>query len=133
MPLCVSKIEVAGYTAAQIAGFDDVAGLPSETMSSLLQQKAELAIANALGETLQKRKRRVKVLRGRKRKKWSFMPLETTSFIPVKERARMNLPQDNELRDAILTEPDMAPRIEINMKLAAYGNVLDAKVKRMRR
>jgi hypothetical protein len=59
--------------------------------------------------------------------------METSSFVPAKEWARKNLPQDNELRDAILSEPDMGSRIEINMKLGAYSKVLDAKVKRMRK
>jgi hypothetical protein len=59
--------------------------------------------------------------------------METSSFVPAKEWARKTLPTDNELRDAILSEPDTGSRIEINMKLAAYSKVLDAKVKRMRK
>lgn len=62
-----------------------------------------------------------------------MMPIETTSFVPVKEWARKYLPTDNELRDAILTEPDAESRIEIGTKLDAYSRLLDTKVRRMRR
>ncbi|MGA2462145.1 MAG: hypothetical protein ABSF82_12070 [Candidatus Bathyarchaeia archaeon] len=61
------------------------------------------------------------------------MPLETSSFVPAKEWARKNLPENNELRLAMLSEPDIGPRIEINMKLDAYSKVLDSKVKLMRK
>ena len=37
---------------------------------------------------------------------------------------------DNELRDAILSEPDALPEIEFDIKLEAYSKVLDAKAKR---
>ncbi len=60
------------------------------------------------------------------------MPLKISSFVAAKEWARKNLPEDNELRPAIESEPDMMPEIEVNMKLAAYSKVLDAKVKLMR-
>jgi hypothetical protein len=62
-----------------------------------------------------------------------LLALETTSFVPVKEWARKNLPSDNEIRAAILTEPDTGSVIEINMKLTAYSKVLDAKVRLMRK
>jgi len=61
------------------------------------------------------------------------MPLETSSFVPAKEWARKNLPENNELRLAMLSESDIGPRIEINMKLDAYSKVLDSKVKLMRK
>ncbi len=38
---------------------------------------------------------------------------------------------DNELRDAILSEPDTLPEIEFDIKLDAYSKVLDAKAKRL--
>jgi hypothetical protein len=61
------------------------------------------------------------------------MSNETTSFVPVKESARKSLPIDNELHDAILTEPDAGSRMEIGMKHDAYSRMLDAKVRRMKR
>ena len=60
------------------------------------------------------------------------MPLEMESFVPAKEWAKRNLPPDNELRAAMLAEPDIGPRFEVNTKLAAYYKVLSAKVKLMR-
>ena len=60
-------LQVSGYTAVQIAGFGDLARLPDEKMSELLHFKADNAIANALGENLQKPRPRVKKLGGRKR------------------------------------------------------------------
>lgn len=63
-------LQTAGYTAAQIAGYGDLAALPSEAMNSLLHEKTELAIANIIGESLQKHPPPVrKIGRGRKRKK----------------------------------------------------------------
>jgi hypothetical protein len=62
-----------------------------------------------------------------------LLPLETTSFVPAKEWARKNLPENNELRLAMLSEPDTGPRIEIDMKLDAYSKVLTSKVKLMKR
>lgn|GEM_PF-1856477 len=63
-------LQTSGYTTEQITGFGDLAILPDEKMSELLHYKIDNAIANALGETLlRKRKRRVKKLGGRKRKK----------------------------------------------------------------
>ena len=53
--------------------------------------------------------------------------------MPLKEWARKNLPSDNELRAAILTEPDTCSVIEMDMKLMAYSKVLDAKVRLMRK
>jgi hypothetical protein len=61
------------------------------------------------------------------------LPEETTSFAPVKDWAQRYLPSDNELRDAILTEPDTVSRIEAGMKMDAYSRMLDAKVRRMRK
>lgn len=63
-------LQAAGYTAAQITGYGDLAALPSEAMNSLLHEKTELAIANIIGESLQKHPPPVrKIGRGRKRKK----------------------------------------------------------------
>ena len=60
------------------------------------------------------------------------MFIETASFVSVKEWVRKYLPPDNELRVAILTEPDRASRTEIGMKLDTYSRMLDAKVRRIR-
>ncbi len=38
---------------------------------------------------------------------------------------------DNELRDAILSEPDTLPEIEFDIKMDAYSRMLDAKAKRL--
>ncbi len=38
---------------------------------------------------------------------------------------------DNELRDAILSEPDLLPEIEFDIKMDAYSRMLDAKAKRL--
>ena len=62
-----------------------------------------------------------------------MLALEKTSSVPLKEWARKNLPSDNELRAAILTEPDTCSVIEMDMKLMAYSKVLDAKVRLMRK
>jgi len=63
-------LQTVGYTPAQITGYGDLAALPSETMRSLLDQKAELAIAKAVGKSIQKYHPRIKKTRsGRKRKK----------------------------------------------------------------
>jgi hypothetical protein len=58
-----------GYTAAQITGLGDLTAIPSEKMSELLYHKAEEAIANALGKSLQKYHPRIRKLGGKKRKK----------------------------------------------------------------
>ena len=63
-------LQTAGYTPAQITGFGDLLNLTDERVSELLHHKADNAIANALGEKLQKQpQRRVRKLGGRKRKK----------------------------------------------------------------
>lgn len=61
------------------------------------------------------------------------MPLETTSFVPVKEWAKQYIDPNNELLDAVLMEPDTMSEIEVTMKIAAYGNMLEAKAKRVRK
>lgn len=62
-------LQTSGYTPSQITGFGDLAKLPDEKMSELLQHQIDNAIANMLGEKLQKQKRRVRKLGGRKRRK----------------------------------------------------------------
>jgi hypothetical protein len=62
-------LQTAGYTAVQITGFGDLASLPGEKMSELLDNKADNAIANALGESLQKHRLRVRRVGGRKPKR----------------------------------------------------------------
>jgi hypothetical protein len=53
---------------------------------------------------------------------------DTTDF---KDWARTNkYLADNELRDAILSESDMLPEVEFDIKLEAYSKVLDGKAKR---
>jgi hypothetical protein len=47
-------LQTVGYTAAQINRLGDLVAVPTETMRSLLQQKVKLAIAKALGQSLQK-------------------------------------------------------------------------------
>ena len=42
---------------------------------------------------------------------------EETSFVPVKDWAKKYISPDNELRDAILMEPDTMSRIEVGMKI----------------
>ena len=60
-------LQTVGYTAARISRLGDLAALPAETMRSLLQQKVELAIAKALGQSLQKRRRIRKGTRKRRK------------------------------------------------------------------
>lgn len=63
-------LQTVGYTPVQISGFGDLAALPFETMRSLLDQKAELALAKAVGKSIQKYHPRIRRLgSGRKRKK----------------------------------------------------------------
>ncbi|MGA2240160.1 MAG: hypothetical protein ABSG74_13215 [Candidatus Bathyarchaeia archaeon] len=57
---------------------------------------------------------------------------EDTSFVPVKDWAKKYISTDNELRDAILMERDAMSRIEVDMKIAAYNNMLEAKARRMK-
>jgi len=58
---------------------------------------------------------------------------EESRFVPVKEWAKKYISLENELRDAILMEPDSMSRIEVGMKIAAYNNMLKAKARRMKR
>lgn len=58
---------------------------------------------------------------------------EITSFVPVKDWAKKYISPDNELRDAILMEPDTMSRIEVGMKIDAYNKMLDAKARRMKK
>ena len=58
---------------------------------------------------------------------------EQSNFVPVKEWAKRYISPDNELRDAILMERDSMPRMEVDMKIAAYNNMLEAKAMRMKR
>ncbi len=54
------------------------------------------------------------------------------SFEGVKAWARTDkYLADNELRDAILAEPDTLPEIEADIKMDAYSKMLDAKAKRL--
>lgn len=54
------------------------------------------------------------------------------SFVGVKVWARTDkYLADNELRDAILSEPDALPEVEADIKLDAYSKMLDAKAKRL--
>jgi hypothetical protein len=62
-------LQVSGYTPARIAGFGDLLKLTDEKVDELLQHQIDNAIARALGEKLLEQKRRVKKLRGRKRRK----------------------------------------------------------------
>jgi hypothetical protein len=62
-------LQTAGYTTAQIIGFGDLTKLPDEKMSELLHNKIDNAIANILGESMQKQHRRVKKIGGRKRRR----------------------------------------------------------------
>ncbi len=50
-----------------------------------------------------------------------------------KEWAGKYLPPEDELRDAILTEPDLVVLNETGLKMDAYSRMLDAKVRRMTR
>jgi hypothetical protein len=57
---------------------------------------------------------------------------ETASFAPVKDWAKNSLPEENELRDTILSEEhDVLPRWEALVKLEVYSRTLDAKFKLM--
>jgi hypothetical protein len=62
-------LQMVGYTAAQISRLGDLAAVPAETIRSLLQQKVELAIARALGQSLQKRRPRIKKTGGKRRRR----------------------------------------------------------------
>ena len=57
--------------------------------------------------------------------------VDIVSLVPLKEWARNFLPLGDELRDAILSEPDTLPRIEATAKLEAYSKMLEAKVRKM--
>ena len=60
------------------------------------------------------------------------MSEETASLAPVKEWARNSLPEENELRDTILSEQhDLLPRWEALVKLEVYSRMLDSKFKLM--
>jgi hypothetical protein len=57
---------------------------------------------------------------------------ETAVIAKVKKWAEVYLPNDNELRDTILSEEqDVLPRWEAVIKLETYSRMLDAKAKRM--
>jgi hypothetical protein len=57
---------------------------------------------------------------------------ETASFTKVKVWARKYLPNDNELRDTILSEErETLPRWEALVKLDDYSRMLDSKAKRI--
>jgi hypothetical protein len=59
-------------------------------------------------------------------------PEENASIAGVKDWAKNQLPSDNELRDAILSEEhDSIPRWEAMVKMDAYSRMLDAKFKLM--
>lgn len=61
------------------------------------------------------------------------MSEETASLAKVKKWAEEWLPQDNELRETILSEEhDVLPRWEVLVKLDVYSRTLDAKARRMR-
>ena len=62
-------LQTAGFTAARIVGFGDLTKLPNEKMSELLHNRMENAIANMLGESLQKKHLRVKTTGSKKRRK----------------------------------------------------------------
>ena len=62
-----------------------------------------------------------------------MMREETVSIAKVKEWARNYLPDNNELRDTILGEPeDILPRWEALVKVEVYLRTLDSKARRMR-
>jgi hypothetical protein len=61
-------LQMAGYTAAQIAGFGDLVKLPEEKMQELLNNKLELEIAYLVGEAELKRPHRIRKLHEKKRK-----------------------------------------------------------------
>ncbi len=62
-------LQTVGYSETEITRLGDLAILPSETMTVLLHQKAEEAIAEAVGESLQKYRLRVRKVGGKKRKR----------------------------------------------------------------
>jgi hypothetical protein len=62
-------LKTVGYSVTKIEELGDLAILPSETVSALLHQKAEVAIAEALGESLQKHRLRARKVGGKKRKR----------------------------------------------------------------
>jgi hypothetical protein len=62
-------LQTVGYTKTHISGLGDLAAVSSERMTELLHGKAEEAIANALGESLQKYHLRLRRLGGSKRKR----------------------------------------------------------------
>lgn len=53
------------------------------------------------------------------------------SFVKVKVWAKTYLPAENELRDAILGEPDGMSTGEVRIKLDAYSRMLDSKARRI--
>jgi hypothetical protein len=60
------------------------------------------------------------------------LPEEIAIIAKVKKWAEDYLPNDNELRDTILSEEqDVLPRWEAMIKVETYSRMLDAKVKRM--
>jgi hypothetical protein len=61
-------LQTVGYSEAQILRLGDLAALPSERMSTLLQRKAEEAIATAFGKSIQRHHPRVRKIGGRKKK-----------------------------------------------------------------
>jgi len=62
-------LRTVGYSEAEIAALGDLAVLPPETTSALLHRKTEEAIAEALGESLQKYHLRVRKVGRKKRKR----------------------------------------------------------------
>ena len=61
-----------------------------------------------------------------------ILPEENASLVGVKDWAKNQLPSDNELRDAILSdERDSIPRWEAMVQMEAYSRMLDAKCKLM--
>jgi len=59
-------------------------------------------------------------------------PEENASIAGVKDWAEKQLPLDNELRGAILSEElDIIPRWEAMVKMEAYSRMLDSKFKLM--
>lgn len=61
-------LQTVGYTSAEITRLGDLVALPPETMSTLLHRKAEEAIADALGKSIQRHHPRVRKIGGRKKK-----------------------------------------------------------------
>jgi hypothetical protein len=60
------------------------------------------------------------------------LPEEIAIIAKVKKWAEDYLPNDNELRDTILSEEqDVLPRWEAMIKLETYSRMLDAKARRM--